>query len=443
MILHPEVSARELDVATTVRRAQAAALVSGAGRTVPLAVVETPATVQGPMLKPLQDKLDRIMRDGVTLRYGSQSYHVKGERLALFIYVTPGEDGLPENYEVTVSDEDMQRLARAIAKELYEPAREVRYRLVDGKITLVQAPKEGMEVDVVPTAANLKAATLAGEAQADMAWHPIRPSTGEVDTATIKTPDLLAGGQTYYGASSAERNWNVTYGASKLDGWYIPPGEVFSVNEALGPLTLEAGFKMGWAILVEGGDATTIPSEAGGICQVSTTLFHGVFRAGLPVTEYHHHSYWIANYGRAPSGMQGLDSTISPPWSDLKFRNNTGNWVLIRSKGDTQNLTIQLYGTNPGWEVRIKNPVITDIVKTDPRLRRETSDKLPAGKVVRVETAQDGFTSTIERTVLKDGAVVDQWTIKNTYLPAHNVEVVGTGKDVPTPGPVPTATPKP
>lgn len=443
--LYPDVSARDLDIDTSLRRAQAAVLVSGAGRTVPLAVVETPAQVQASQLQPLKDKLDRVMRDGVTLRYGSQSYQVKGERIALFIYLTAGDDGSAESYKVRIEDSDMTRLVQSIAKDVNVPAQEVRYRRVNNQITTVQQPSEGLEVDVPASAANLKAAALAGQSEAALVTRVIRPTASLVDPSTIQTPDLLASGSTDYRNSSEERNWNVTFGASKLDGWYIAPGATFSLNEALGDLTLEAGFKMGWAILVEAGNATTIPSEAGGICQVATTLYHSVFWSGLPVTEYHHHSYWISTYGVKPDGMQGLDATISPPWSDFKFRNTTGNWLLIRAKGDTKVVTVQIYGVKTGWQIKVNGPVITDVVKTDPTPREETSDKLPEGRRVMVEHAQDGFTSTIERIVLdKNGTELDRWTTKNTYLPSHNTYVLGTGKAVPTPGaPAPTATPTP
>jgi vancomycin resistance protein YoaR len=443
--LTPDVSARDLDVDTSLRRAQAAALVSGTGRTVQLAVVETPAPVQAAELQPLKDKLDRVMRDGITLQGGGNTYRLAGERLALFIYLEPGEDGSAASYQVRVEDSDMARLAQAIAKEVNVPVREARYRLVNKQITVVQQPSDGLALDVDATAANIKAAVLAGQAQADLVTHVVHPVAGMVDTSTIETPDLLASGSTDYRNSSAERNRNVTFGASKLDGWYIPPGATFSLNEALGDLTLEAGFKMGWAILVEAGNATTIPSEAGGICQVATTLYHSVFWTGLPVTEYHHHSYWISTYGQKPDGMQGLDATISPPWSDFQFRNTTGNWILIKAKGDTKTLTVQLYGTNPNWQIKVNGPKITNIVKTDQTPREQTNDKLPQGRRVMVEHAQDGFTSTIERTVLdQNGNTLDHWTITNNYLPSHNTYVTGTGKDVPTPTPAaPAATPVP
>ena len=447
--LYPDVSARNLDVDTSLRRAQAAALLSGTARTVPLAVVETPAPVQAAELQPLKDKLDRVMRDGITLRYGSQSYNLPGERLALFIYLTPGEDGSAASYNVRIEDSDMTRLVQAIAKTVNVPAQEARYRQVNKQVTIVAQPSDGLQVDVTASAANLKAAALAGQAEAELVTHVTHPTAGLVDPSTIQTPDLLASGSTDYRNSSEERNWNVTFGASKLDGWYVAPGATFSLNDTLGDLTLEAGFKMGWAILVEAGNATTIPSEAGGICQVATTLYHSVFWTGLPVTEYHHHSYWISTYGQKPDGMQGLDATISPPWSDFQFRNTTGNWILVRAKGDTKTLTVQLYGTNPHWQIKVNGPTITNIVKTDPKPREETNDKLPQGRRIMVEHAQDGFTSTIERTVLdQNGNTLDHWTITNNYLPSHNTYVTGTGKDVATPAPAPaaptaTATPAP
>jgi vancomycin resistance protein YoaR len=339
----------------------------------------------------------------------------------------------------------MTRLVQAIAKTVNVPAQEARYRQVNKQVQIVAQPSDGLQVDVAASAANLKAAALAGQAEAELVTHVTHPTAGLVDPSTIETPDLLASGSTDYRNSSAERNWNVTFGASKLDGWYIPPGATFSLNEALGDLTLEAGFKMGWAILVEAGNATTIPSEAGGICQVATTLYHSVFWTGLPVTEYHHHSYWISTYGQKPDGMQGLDATISPPWSDFQFRNTTGNWILIKAKGDTKTLTVQLYGTNPNWQIKVNGPKITNIVKTDQTPREQTNDKLPQGRRVMVEHAQDGFTSTIERTVLdQNGNTLDHWTITNNYLPSHNTYVTGTGKDVPTPTPAaPAATPVP
>ena len=149
-------------------------------------------------------------------------------------------------------------------------------------------------------------------------------------------------------SSSPERNWNVTFGASKLDGWLIAARRHLQRQRRAGrPDAARPGFKMGWAILVQSGNATTIPSEAGGICQV---VDHAVPPGllGRPAD------------GRAPS-PQLLDQHLRPaaaghagPRRDhlaarvgLQFKNTTGNWLLIRAKGDQQEPARRTLGHQP------------------------------------------------------------------------------------------------
>jgi vancomycin resistance protein YoaR len=432
-VLTPDVAGQELNVAASLPRLQAAAQAQGAGRATDLVLDSIPAQTQAAALAPLRDQMNATMRAGLTLTYGDKTYQVKGASLALTMYLQPAPAGAAIPYQLTVNDDDLARMVSVIAGRVDTVPQNAMYRLVSGAVTLAKQPRDGLKVDQAQTAAAIKAAVLAGDKQAVMTTAPVKPDFAATDQAgTIVTPDLLQADNTDYSTSSPERNWNVTFGASKLDGWLIAPGSTFSVNDALGDLTLQAGFKMGWAILVQSGDATTIPSEAGGICQVVTTLFHPVFWAGLPMVERHHHSYWIASYGRPPLGMQGLDATISPPDSDFRFKNTTGNWLMIRAVGDHKNLHVELWGTNPGWRVDVSQPVITNIVKTDQARRNETSNKLAAGRQVMVEHAQDGFTSDIHRQVFdRNGVKIDDWHAQGTYLPSHNTYVTGTGPAAP------------
>jgi vancomycin resistance protein YoaR len=186
---------------------------------------------------------------------------------------------------------------------------------------------------------------------------------------------------------------------------------------------------MGYAIVNTGAGITTVPAEAGGICQVATTLFHSVFWAGLPIVERNWHSYWIGTYGRPPSGLQGLDATIAPPEKDFRFKNTTGNWVLVKGTADGKNVTFQLYGVNPGWKVGVSGPVITNRVTTNEAPITEYSAALPSGKKVLVEHAQNGFNASITRTVTNSsGQLLDNWTARSHYAPAHNRYLIGTGR---------------
>ena len=119
----------------------------------------------------------------------------------------------------------------------------------------------------------------------------------------------------------------------------------------------------------------------------------------------------------------------APPEKDFRFKNTTGHWLLIRASTVDRVLTFKIYGVNPGWKVSTTGPVITNIVKTSQDPITEYSDKLPSGTKVLVEHAQDGFDAKITRTVTDSGGkVIDQWTAKSSYAPAHNRTLVGTGK---------------
>ncbi|HMA33048.1 MAG TPA: VanW family protein, partial [Chloroflexia bacterium] len=432
-LLTPDLTGQQLSLVASRDHVQAAAQADDGRRTADLVTEPVPAAVTAAQLQPIKDQLDGAMRDGLTLTAGDQTYQVKGADVALVLYLQPSPAGAALPYQVTVNDNDIARLITKIAHDLDHPAQDAVYRLVDNVVTLVKQPQDGQQVDAAATGAAIKAALLAGQKTAALTLTPLKPAFAATDQAgAIVTPQLLQADSTYYGGSSPERNWNVTLGASKLDGWLIAPGATFSLNDALGDLTLDAGFKMGWAILVQSGSATTIPAEAGGICQVATTLFHPVFWAGLPMVERHHHSYWIGLYGVPPLGMQGLDATISPPDWDFRFKNTTGNWLLIRARGDHTNLRVQLWGTDPGWRVEVSRPVITKPVVTDPIPRRQLTDKLAAGRLIQVEHAQDGFTSDIHRVVYdRAGTKLDDWHAQGTYLPSHNTFMIGTGPSAP------------
>ena len=224
----------------------------------------------------------------------------------------------------------------------------------------------------------------------------------------------------------------------RLNGALVAPGEIFSFNEFVGPTTLNAGFQKGFGIILSGGQAETVESVAGGICQVATTLFQAVYWSGLEVVERWYHYYWIQRYGQSPSGFTGLDATVDDPWVDFKFRNTTSNWIWIEAKYDDDTITFTIHGIDPGWNVVSSEPEITEVIKaSDEEVIREDPE-MPAGKTLLIEHAEDGFEMTATRQVIdKHGNVLATYKFVNRYLPSRNVWLVGTK------GATPTATPTP
>jgi vancomycin resistance protein YoaR len=424
----------ELDVPAAISMIQqTAARPSADERLVDLPIKSVPAAVHTDQVKPIYEKADALVTQGIRLRFGEDGYILRGASVTGFLEVEQSQGG-PGAWKLVI-DEDVlaNRIAGVGSTYVNRPFADARFRMVGGSPTRVSRGQNGYKVEVAATMQSVMKAieSYAGgdRLQVEMTVKITEPTIKDADIASIHTPDLLGTGQTSYAGSSAERAWNVGLGAKKIDGALVPPGGVFSTVDTIGDLTLDAGFKMGYMIITTNSGVTTVPAEAGGICQVATTLFHSVFWSGLPIVERNWHSYWINSYGVGPSGLRGLDATIAPPEKDFRFKNTTGNWLLIRATGDGKTLTFKLYGVDPGWNVKVSQPVITNIVKTDPTPITEDSDKLPKGKKVMVEHAQDGFNSSISRTVTdSEGKVIDSWTARSRYVPARDRYLVGTGE---------------
>jgi vancomycin resistance protein YoaR len=64
----------------------------------------------------------------------------------------------------------------------------------------------------------------------------------------------------------------------------------------------------------------------GGICQVSSTLYNAVDRAGLEIVQRYSHSR------RVPYVPRGRDATVSWYGPDFVFRNKLNQPILIQSK---------------------------------------------------------------------------------------------------------------
>ncbi|MCC6626772.1 MAG: VanW family protein [Chloroflexi bacterium] len=299
------------------------------------------------------------------------------------------------------------------------------YRWRDGQALPEGDATPGRHLDRDAALAALTVGLREGETLISLPLQTIVPAppTG------LTFPDVLAEGRTYYGDSARERFTNVALGLQRIDGALVPPGGVFSFNQASGPVTYATGFQRGYGIAISNGQVTTLPSVGGGICQVATTMFHAAFRAGLPILDRSWHLYWMPRYGRAPSGMTGLDATVDDQVGlDFRFVNATDGWLLVEAGSEAGNAVVRLRGTDPGWQVAIQGPLITNVVRASQAMTERKDPSLRRGTRVWVEHAEDGKTVTISRSVLDEGgALRERRAFVSHYAPAANVTLVGTG----------------
>lgn len=149
-----------------------------------------------------------------------------------------------------------------------------------------------------------------------------------------KVTGLIASYTTYFDPNLAGRTVNIRLAAKALDKVVIKPGKTFSFNNTVGPRTVEKGYQE--AIIIENG--AFVPGLGGGVCQVSSTLYNVVLMANLKVTERTKHSLPVTYV------PPGKDATVAYPDIDLKFVNNSGGYLFIRTKVASSSLTIDMYG---------------------------------------------------------------------------------------------------
>jgi vancomycin resistance protein YoaR len=249
----------------------------------------------------------------------------------------------------------------------------------------------------------------------------IKPNitTEKVNKFGIK--ELIGVGTSLYQGSIPGRIHNVALAASRVHGALIAPGEEFSFDKTIGDVSAFTGYKQAYVIQ----NGHTVLGDGGGVCQVSTTLFRAALNAGLPITERHAHAYRV-HYYEEDSGP-GIDATIYTPSGDLKFKNDTGNYILIQSviDPDQLRLTFYLYGTKDNREVTISDPVITS-ESPAPEALYQDDPTLPSGTIKQVDFAAPGTNVYFTRQVKKDGKIIIDEKYTSNFKPWQAVYLRGT-----------------
>lgn len=253
---------------------------------------------------------------------------------------------------------------------------------------------------------------------------PIQTITPEITTEKVNKfgiRELIGLGTSQYQGSIPTRIHNLTLAASRIHGSLIPPGEEFSFNKTIGDISALTGYKQAYVIQ----NGRTVLGDGGGVCQISTTLFRAALNAGLPITERNQHAYRVGYYEQ--DSLPGIDAAIYTPNIDLRFKNDTGKYILIQSviNPDIQNITFYLYGTKDTREVVITEPVIT-AQSSAPEPLYQDDPTLPKDTIKQVDFAAPGAKVFFTREVKKDGKITISEKFTSNFKPWQAVYLRGT-----------------
>ncbi|MFC4403748.1 VanW family protein [Gracilibacillus xinjiangensis] len=252
----------------------------------------------------------------------------QGEAIA---NVSRAEVSVPFFDEPVIDEEKLKQLMEEIDKKVYQEA-------VDATINengAIVPEKAGYQMDRKKFREMLYSYFFTNDsAKVEVPMMKIFPNVDSELLANIRTQQI---GQyvTYFNHKNEERSHNIFLASEAINNHVVFPGKTFSFNKVVGKRTEEKGYLPAPEI-VEGELTEGI---GGGICQVSSTLYNAVDRAGVQMIERYSHSK------KVPYVPPGRDATVSWYGPDFTFKNNLNQPLLIRSKTIDGKVMINIFSS--------------------------------------------------------------------------------------------------
>jgi vancomycin resistance protein YoaR len=206
----------------------------------------------------------------------------------------------------------------------------------------------GEELNVGETAKLIQTKYHVGLKEVEGATRVVSP---DVSSADLQGVDVkLAQYRTRFNPGEVGRTTNIRVACEQIDGHVMMPGDKFSFNKMTGKRTWEKGYRMAHIFERKPGatESEVVDGLAGGVCQVSSTLYNAVRKANgkfdknpLKITERNSHSLPVTYVPR------GLDATVAWPYKDFRFKNVYNYPVFIRTTLERRHLTITMWARVP------------------------------------------------------------------------------------------------
>lgn len=254
---------------------------------------------------------------------------------------------------------------------------------------------------------------------------PLDTIKPQIDAEDLKNSVVLRSTfSTNYSSSSAERKSNVKKALESFNGMIVEPEQEVSFNQTTGFRTVENGYKEANIIL----NGAYVKGAGGGVCQSSTTLYNALLLADISVLEVNHHSL-PASY--VPLS---LDSMVNEGASDMKFKNNLQTPIYIKTYGDNETITVEIYGSPmpEGEEIKTRAEFIKVLPHGGDQIVKDTTGEfskyvLYQGEYYRQKYPKEGYESKAYVQYYKDGELVSEKEIRHDfYYPQNGIVIEGT-----------------
>jgi len=231
--------------------------------------------------------------------------------------------------------------------------------------------------------------------------------------------NLRADFSTNISTSSLDRKHNIKNALNSINKTILMPNETFSFNKTVGKRSEENGYRNAKIIV----NNEFVDGIGGGVCQVSSTLYNAALLSGLEIVEANKHSKQVGYV------KYGFDAMVNFGSSDLKFKNNTNNKIVIITNFSPTKIRIRIFGTNlENTYYKLTNE-LSDIVHPTEEIIVDT-DKKYADKVTYqdeyfyLKTASKGITIKSYREKYVNNKLTDKKLLRTDKYTVQNATKV-------------------
>ena len=372
-------------------------------------------------LEQANEKIDLIKNiialDSLTLNYDQRFWKINSA-----IYKDWLIFKINNEKEIIISfdfDKYKEHLESHIVPYINKDSRDAKFEVSNGRVIKFQSSQDGQAVNLEQSLEFIENAINNLNSEIDLVVDIVK---SEIETENINDKgirEIIGVGESDFKGSPVNRVHNIEIGAEKLNGLLIAPGAEFATMKNLTPINAENGYLP--ELVIKGNK--TIPEYGGGLCQIGTTIYRAALNSGLKITQRRPHSYRVSYYEPA-----GLDATIYDPWPDMKFVNDTDNYILIQTSIVGTKLYFEFWGTKDGRQVTVTDPVIYNIISPGETKEVETED-LDPGVRKCTESAHAGADAYFDYTVdYADDRETYEERVRSHYVPWQAVCLIGVEK---------------
>ena len=245
------------------------------------------------------------------------------------------------------------------------------------------------------------------DAQIQVTASSVEP---EISKASAQSLYQTIGTYTTNTTANSKRNTNVKLAAQQLNGTIVQPGEELSFNDTVGERTEAKGYQAAAAY----NNGEVVQEIGGGVCQVSTTLYNAVLKAGMKISRRQSHTF-------EPSYVTpGMDATVSWGGPDFRFINTSKAAVGIKASYYNQTVTVSVYGIpvlEEGVTYSLESTKLGDLDPPAPTY--EEDQTVPLDQEITVSAGSNGSRWETRLIIKKNGEVISREVDHTTSYKGH------------------------